>query len=75
MLKAPSATPAKLNSAIKVILLSLDRNCMFYFFVFSCYRKLILIDFLLLLVRLKSWSRQLPAAGERDLPPLLAIAT
>ena len=32
MLKAPSATPAELNSAVKVVLLSLDRNCMFYFF-------------------------------------------
>lgn len=41
MLKAPTATPAELNSAVKVVLLSLDRNCMFIFFVFSCHHKLI----------------------------------
>jgi hypothetical protein len=71
MLKAPSATPAELSSAIKVVLLSLDRNCM-SILLFPLF---IINQSLLLLVRLKARSRQLPAAGERDLASFLAIAT
>ncbi|KAF5330656.1 hypothetical protein D9619_005946 [Psilocybe cf. subviscida] len=52
MLKAPAVTPAETQNAVKVVLLSLDRN-----------------------LRLKSRSRQLPAAGEKDLAAILAIAT
>ncbi|KAF9483772.1 hypothetical protein BDN70DRAFT_904058 [Pholiota conissans] len=52
MLKVNPLSPAETANAIKVVLLSLDRN-----------------------LRLKARSRQLPAAGEKDLAALLAMAT
>lgn len=52
MLNADPVTPKDLQHAVKVVLLSLDRN-----------------------LRLKARSRQLPAASEKDLASLLAMAT
>jgi predicted ribonuclease YlaK len=56
------------NGAVKVVLLSLDRNCTFLIF------SLVFVDVKtsFFLVRLKARSRQLPAAGEKDLAALLA---
>jgi protein SMG6 len=55
------------TKAVKVVLLSLDRNCKFYLIAEDC------ADLCcpLLIVRLKSRSRQLPAASEKDLASIL----
>jgi len=57
------------NGAVKVVLLSLDRNCM------CCFSRGLRYDvdgYDFFPVRLKARSRQLPAAGEKDLAALLA---
>ena len=68
------AEPAVVTNAVKVVLLSLDRNrtCLF-FFVLIPFGKLIKVMFFLV-VRLKARSRQLPTASEKDLAALLATA-
>lgn len=62
------ATGQDTNGAVKVVLLSLDRNCMLATFASSVPN----IDHFSPVVRLKARSRQLPAAGEKDLAALLA---
>jgi protein SMG6 len=67
------AEPAVLTDVVKVVLLSLDRNRMQFFFSLSdTFGKLTVFFFLV--VRLKARSRQLPAANEKDLAALLATA-
>ena len=59
------------NGAVKAVLLSLDRNC--ESFLSRCF-----LTFDLVVsppVRLKARSRQLPAAGEKDLAAILACGT
>jgi hypothetical protein len=71
LLKAETVVVA---DAVKVVLLSLDRNRTgFFFFVLIPFGKADKTIFFLL-VRLKARSRQLPAASEKDLAALLATA-
>ena len=68
------AEPVVGTDAVKVVLLSLDRNRMWlFFFVLIPFGKADKI-FLFFVVRLKARSRQLPAASEKDLAALLATA-
>lgn len=66
---------AVVTDAVKVVLLSLDRNRM----CSLCFNMSRSADRILFffspLVRLKTRSRQLPAASEKDLAALLAMAT
>ena len=68
------AEPVVATDAVKVVMLSLDRNRMWlFFFVLIPFEKLTKSMFFSV-VRLKARSRQLPAANEKDLEALLATA-
>jgi protein SMG6 len=69
MLKSDGIT-RNISNPSKVVLLSLDRNCKSRHF----YRKTICHS-PFTVVRLKARSRQLPAAGEKDLAALLSTGT
>ena len=58
------------SSAVKVVLLSLDRNRESFSLV-----SVLAVDFMVSSVRLKARSRQLSAAGEKDLAAILACGT
>lgn len=62
------------NNAVKVVLLSLDRNRESFRLVFFWFHS---FDLMVssLSVRLKARSRQLSAAGEKDLAVILACGT
>jgi protein SMG6 len=68
LLKNASPMPDD-SSAVKVVLLSLDRLC--ESFVFLCQSQ----QLIFCAVRLKARSRQLAAAGEKDLAAILASGT
>lgn len=61
-------SPRTMTNAVKVVLLSLDRNC-------ECFRTIVSTNSNLPPVRLKARSRQLPAAAEKDLAAILAFVT
>ena len=68
------AEPVAVTNAIKVVLLSLDQKCMWLsFFVLMPLEKLTK-SMCFFVVRFKAHSRQLPAANEKDLAALLAMA-
>ena len=72
LLKAESVVVA---DAVKVVLLSLDRNRMWLSFLcLNTFGKADNFFCFVLIVRLKARSRQLPAASEKDLAALLATA-
>jgi len=72
MLKAPESAANELSGAVKVVMLSLDRNRESFVATYARYSTNPLPLFSL--VRLKARSRQLPAASEKDLASLLAMA-
>ena len=66
--------PVAVTDAVKVVLLSLDRKCMWLsFFVLIPLEKLTK-SMCFFVVCLKACSRQLPVASKKDLAALLAMA-
>ena len=70
MLKVTPGEAGGPSNAVKVAFVSLDRNRMSYFSL-SPFPMLMIIS----LVRLKARSRQLAAAGEKDLAMFMSLAT